>query len=151
MADQEGCFSVGPPNGSVGNFKCLEVEGNNLGEFPGGGPEAVDMITSDCSAGPSEQVQFVGRTIYTESAQRCMSLQPPVSTDAAEAAQILSGIPVSGVCPTTQLDPSLLHFFQFSYLEGQIVNSAVCLDATGGVLAFNTCDPSNDGQQWQIK
>lgn len=130
-------FSVGPPNGSIGNFTCMEVAGNDLGTL-------VDMVPSDCHAGPSEQFQFAGRTIYAESGHRCLQL------DLATAITPLTGIAESAECA-----PGIAQ--QFSYSEGQIINSVVpatplCLEAnTGQTLVFNPCESGNDGQQWQIK
>ena len=134
-------FSVGQPDGSIGNTVCMDVSGNNLGINSDGSVTGVPVIVYDCHAGPNQQFQWAGphgNNIFALSGQRCLAVlgSPPVV--------------VSSLCVLEAFEE------QFIYQDGQIINleSGECLDATDlqnfTQLVANNCDGSAT-QQWQIK
>jgi hypothetical protein len=124
---QAAVFSVGnafraPFGGSV----CADVSGGNLFS-----PTKVQAWT--CLAGPNQQFEFFGSTIFALGGQRCLDVLAGGRT---------SGTTVdSAVCNGTGAQ-------QWYYSRGQIVNSqsGLCLDATnmqnGTQLVINLCLPS---------
>jgi hypothetical protein len=133
-------FSVGPPDGSAGNFVCMDVSGNSL--TPG-----TPVIAYDCHAGPNQQFQFAGpagRTIYAESGQRCLTVHGGGTAD---------GTPVeSSLCN----EESQAFVYNFGEIQRFVsVGPSGCLDA-GDMenltqLVINTCNFGSPSQQWQIK
>jgi hypothetical protein len=135
-------FSVGPPSGSfVNESVCMDVEGNN--PAPG-----TPVIAFECHAGPNQQFQLAGETIYALAGQRCLAALPTASP--------FSFTIVSDVCG----NPASLRRFDY-FINGQIEvigappgTVAICIDAgnmqnftqlTGTVCSFG------DTQDWQIK
>jgi hypothetical protein len=121
----------GPP---FGGLTCADVTG---GSFTPG----VKVQAWDCLAGPNQQFEFYGQTIYTVGGQRCLDVL---------GAGTAAGTTVdSAACNGTAAQ-------QFYYDNGQIVypHAGLCLDAgnmnNGTKLIVNSCNGISS-QQWQIK
>ena len=128
-------LSVGGGVAPFGGATCADV---NLGSLTSG----VKVQAWDCLAGPNQQFEFYGQTIYTVGGQRCLDVL---------GAGTASGTTVdSATCNGTAAQ-------QFYYDNGHIVYThapGLCLDAgnmnNGTQLVVNYCNDSNS-QQWQIK
>jgi hypothetical protein len=64
-------LSVGPANGTGGGFVCADVRGGNIAI-----PTPVEAY--DCHAGPNQQYEFNGRTIYALGGLRCLDIRAVV-------------------------------------------------------------------------
>jgi Ricin-type beta-trefoil lectin domain len=121
----------GPP---FGGFTCADVDGGNI--TPG-----TKVQAWDCLAGPNQQFEFYGPTIYTLGGQRCLDV---VGAGTAPGTNVWSY-----TCNGTVAQ-------QWTYDNGQIryPHGGLCLDAgnlgNGTQLHVNTCNGSNS-QTWQIK
>jgi hypothetical protein len=132
---QAAVFSVGNGFGApFGGSVCADVAGGNLST-----PTKVQAW--QCLAGPNQQFEFYGSTIFALGGQRCLDVW------------------LGGTTPGTTVDSYSCNGTgaqQWYYYRGQIVNlqSGLCLDATnmlnGTQLIINSCS-SSSSQQWQIK
>jgi len=127
-------LSVGPSNGPFGSYQCADVRGGNI-------TAGTPIQSWDCHAGPNQQYEFNGLTIYALGAQRCVDVQ---------GAGTAAGTPVwSYPCNGTVAQ-------DWYYFRGEIYNpnSGKCLDATSAVngtqLIINYCN-GGASQNWQIK
>jgi Ricin-type beta-trefoil lectin domain len=127
-------LSTGAPNGPYGGYACADVAGANIA--------AETRIQAwDCHAGPNQQYQLEGITIYALGGQRCMDVAFAGTADGT----IVWSYPCNGTGAQ-----------QWYYYRGQLVNihAGKCLDAgnatNGTQLVIRTCNSSNS-QQWQIK
>lgn len=140
-------FSVGAPDGSIGNTVCMDVSGNSI-------KSGTPVIAQECHAGPNQQYQWAGpkgRTIFTVGGQNCLDVFNQETAD---------GTLVQSVTCRTETDTVRLLAQEFAYENGQIIflkpdqqGHRKCLDAINGIgeqLVINTCNGS-DSQQWQIK
>jgi hypothetical protein len=127
-------LSVGPANGIAGGFVCADV-------FEGKIAIGTRVDAFDCHAGPNQQFEFNGYTIYTLGGQRCLDIF---------GGGTVPGTPVDSYKCTGEPNQA------WEYIGGAIYNpaSGLCLDATtmanSTQLIINTCadEPS---QTWQIK
>jgi hypothetical protein len=129
---------TGVANGPYGGFQCADVAGGSL--TPG-----TPVTVWDCHAGPNQQFELNGMTIYTMGGKMCLDVAGGRTADG------------------TFVNSYTCHFGQnqrWSYSNGQIQTSVgsypKCLDVTdltnGSRLIINTCTGIiNPGQQWQIK
>ena len=121
----------GPP---FGGFTCGDVAGGNIAS-------GTKVQAWDCLAGPNQQFEFYGPTIYTLGGQRCLDV---VGAGTAPGTNVWSY-----TCNGTVAQ-------QWTYDNGQIryPHGGLCLDAgnmgNGTQLHVNTCNGSNS-QTWQIK
>ena len=122
---------VGAP---FGGSTCADVGSGSI--TPGAVVQAWD-----CLAGPNQQFEFYGQTIYALGGQRCLDVLG------------------AGTAPGTGVDSYTCNGTaaqQFYYDNGQIVypHAGLCLDAgnmnNGTRLIVNYCNGS-DSQFWQIK
>jgi hypothetical protein len=116
----------GPPNGVFGGDVCASANP----PMPVT-PTVFPLQAGNCHVAPNQRFDFIGYTIYTNSAQRCMSVGGSNSFCDGSTDQ------------------------QFYYSNGLIVSveTGQCLDvnlAQSKTLFFANCDGS-DSQQWQIK
>jgi hypothetical protein len=133
-------LSVGPSNPPAGSTVCADVSEppltNGTCLSPGNPVDAFD-----CNAGPNQQFQIIGVTIYTEGGQLCLDVK---------GGGTAPGTPVdSYTCKGTPNQ-------QWYYYDGEIISlngADLCLDASAGLtkqLEINTCNGSSS-QNWQIK
>jgi hypothetical protein len=121
----------GPP---FGGFTCADVGGGNIAA-------GTTVQAWDCLAGPNQQFEVYGETIYTLGGQRCL--------DVAGAGTAPGTRVQSYTCNGTVAQ-------KWNYVNGAIVypNGSLCLDAgnmsNGTQLIVNACNASNS-QSWQIK
>ncbi len=121
----------GPP---FGGFTCADVAGGNIAS-------GTTVQAWDCLAGPNQQFEFYGETIYTVGGQRCLDV---VGAGTAPGTRVWSY-----TCNGTVAQ-------KWTYVNGAIgyPNAGLCLDAgnmaNGTQLIVNTCNGSNS-QSWQIK
>lgn len=127
-------LSVGFSPAGEGGFTCAD----NAGNFTSGHP----LTAYDCHAGPNQQFEFNGSTIFTLAGTRCVDVL---------GAGIAAGTTVdSAVCNGTVAQ-------QWYYDFGLLINphSGKCLDArsmaNGTALIINTCSRSILSQNWQLK
>jgi Ricin-type beta-trefoil lectin domain len=127
-------LSVGAGSPPFGAATCADVA---LGSLTSG----ATVQAYDCLAGPNQQFEFYGLTIYALGGQRCLDVLG------------------AGTTPGTKVDSATCNGTaaqQFYYDEGQIVyaHAGLCLDAgsmnNGTQLIVNTCN-STSSQSWQIK
>jgi hypothetical protein len=118
-----------------GYYYCADVSAGSLAY-----PNKVQAWP--CHAGPNQQFELLGETIYALGGQRCLDVQ-----NAATAA----GTPVNSYTCNGSASQ------KWYYWNGQIINlngDQYCLDATsmttGTHLVINPCNDSTS-QQWQIK
>ncbi len=156
-------LSVGPlgvcggaqfPGDTAGQIMCLSNNNNSLyGGFACADVQNASLTPDtpiqayDCHAGPNQQFELVGFTIYALGGQTCVA-----------ASSIVAGSPV--VSTTCAPKPQQTWY----YYNGQVISLAVplgsavgeelCLDAgnanNGSQLVINTCNGS-PGQNWQFK
>ena len=121
----------GPP---FGGLTCADVAGGSL--TPG-----IKVQAWDCLAGPNQQFEFYGQTIYTVGGQRCLDVLG------------------AGTAPGTRVDSYVCNGTvaqKFYYYNGEVIylHGGLCLDAgnmsNGTQLIVNICNGSNS-QSWQIK
>jgi alpha-galactosidase len=100
------------------------------------------FLAWDCHAGPNQQYEFSGLTIYALGGQRCLDVY------------------FGGTAPGTKVESYPCNGAgaqRWYYYNGLIVNtnSGLCLDAGSGAngtqLIINNCSSTAPGQQWQIK
>ena len=127
-------LSVGPANGTGGGFVCADVRGGNIAiQTP--------VEAYDCHAGPNQQYEFNGRTIYALGGQRCLDIR---------GGSVAAGTLVDSYTCNGGSNQA------WEYLDGAIYNPASekCLDATnmanGTQLVINPCN-GGTSQTWQIK
>lgn len=135
---------------------CMDVFGNDLGVFDGI-INSVPVIAFGCHAGPNQQFQFQGSTIYAMGAQRCLGWITALPSH-REPLFLIESMPC---------DNGLNQ--QFLYEQGQIVIASPvpggglrCIEAEdmqlGTRLTARPCGaplvgsgPPVASQQWQIK
>jgi hypothetical protein len=135
---------VSNPPENLDQSTCMDVQGNN--PTPG-----TVVIAYMCHAGPNQQFQFQGTTIYAMGATRCLEadLISPGPTPLADHIEI-----TSQVCSGAGNQ-------QFSYENGQIQTTVTapeqgpppfCLSGTlGSQLGAQPCIVNTANEQWQIK
>jgi hypothetical protein len=135
-------FAVGPVTGSVAANTCMDVAANN----PAAG---TPVIAFPCHAGPNQQFQFDGTSIYTMAAQLCLGAEPAGTPASGQPLALL----FSEVCNGSVGQ-------QFSYQNGQIVSALtippstpLCLvGVAGSQLTLEPCGGSDEAdEQWEIK
>jgi Ricin-type beta-trefoil lectin domain len=129
--------AFGPP---FGGSTCADVFTGSL-NFSGNTGTKVQAL--ECLAGPEQQYEFYGETIFTVGGQRCL--------DVFEAGTA-PGTPVQSYpCNNTAAQKWWYSSGQIVYLNG---GGDLCLDAgnmaSNTQLVVNECDGSA-GQFWQIK
>jgi hypothetical protein len=125
----------GPP---FGGLTCADVSGGSL-SFSG--TTGTKVQAWDCLAGPNQQFEFYGLTVFTVGGQRCLDVH---------LAGTAPGTPVQSYpCNGTVAQ-------QWYYFKGEIFypHGGLCLDAgnmaNGTQLTVKVCNHSNS-QFWQIK
>jgi hypothetical protein len=127
-------LSFSNPGNVFGGYQCADVAGGSLNN-------AQPVIAWDCHAGPNQQFEFSGPTIYALGGQRCLD----VYLGLMAAGTKVQSYPCNGTGAQ-----------RWYYYRGTIVNtnSGLCLDAGNGdnntQLVINYCSGA-PGQQWQIK
>ena len=122
-----------PANPPYGGFICADV--SRASTVPG-----TPITAYDCTAGPNEQFEFNGATIYALGGQGCVDIRGG-STAAGTPVQFW---PCNGTAAQ-----------QWYYENGEIYNpqSNKCLDATtlnnGQQLVINSCDGNSISQNWR--
>jgi hypothetical protein len=133
-------LSVGQGIPPYGGTTCADVAGGNLD------PRGVPVQAWDCHAGPNQQFELYGWTIYTVGGQRCLDVVGGGTNQ---------GTPVQSYPCNNKPNQ------EWYYFEGQIKNAHPgpagadpCLDArnmnNGTQLVINRCN-GMPSQQWQIK
>ncbi len=134
-------LSVGGTNGTtIGGYVCADVAGGSV-------TSGTKVQAWDCHAGPNQQYELSGETIYTIGGQDCL--------DVAGAGTAPGTAVQSYTCNGTPAQT-------WYYYNGEIINiheingenTFNCLDAwneaNGTPLVVNTCNGSAS-QTWQIK
>jgi hypothetical protein len=67
-------LSVSDPTTSYGGYVCADVSAGSLGTPPG---NPVKVQAWDCHAGPNQQYELNGTTIYALGGQRCLTVNWP--------------------------------------------------------------------------
>jgi Ricin-type beta-trefoil lectin domain len=123
------------PGGVFGGQNCADVQAASRAA-------STPVNAFNCTAGPNQQFEFSGKTIYALGGQTCLDVASPNSMPTAGT--LVDSYPCNG-------GPNQ----QWTYKAGEIINaSGLCLAATTGgngtQLIVNTCSGAAS-QQWQIK